>query len=195
MSQKMCTAARLVLREILATAQVAPTHWDRATDQCSADGGVEWFAASHYRAERAVDGAPAHKDTGFVTVLYFEQPGLEAWNDGEWVDVLPVAGHFIVNFGGALELLTKRLAVKVHAVLHRVRQCRRDDKVAEDRFSFAAFLNPSPDSQAFQLTADGHQLTSCGSVEDFLREFNRATWSDRHVDFGTTRGPRPGGAL
>jgi len=182
----MYELARIVLREILSSIGVARPLWNRVTDRCVERGGVQWFAVNHYRPERAQVGAPAHKDTGFVTILYCEQPGLEASLDGEWRGIEPVEGHFLVNFGGALEVLTKHLPIKVDAVLHRVMQCAVNPH-REDRFSFAAFLNPSADGDLYQVSADGATASNAGSVEAFLREFNKETWRDDYAGFGITK--------
>ena len=189
MCERMYAIGRIVLRTILSATCIRPTLWHRSTDQCSADGGVQWFAVSHYRPEKDAPGTPEHKDTGFVTVLYFEQPGLEAFIANEWYDVPPVPDHFLVNFGGALEALTARLPARVRAVLHRVRQCEPSTATKGDRFSFAAFLNPAATGEAFQVSHDGSGLVSLGSVEAFLRGFNRTTWRDDYADFGIMKLP------
>jgi isopenicillin N synthase-like dioxygenase len=51
---------------------------------------------------------------------------------GEWIDVPPVPGTFVVNIGDMLELWTNGAYV---ATSHRVR------KVAEERYSFPLFFN------------------------------------------------------
>lgn len=189
MCERMYAIGRIVLRTILSATCIPPSLWNRCTDQCSADGGMQWFAVSHYRPGRDAPGAPDHKDTGFVTVLYYEQPGLEVFIANDWYDVPPVSGHFLVNFGGALEALTARLPVRVRAVRHRVRQCGLSTATKGDRFSFAAFLNPAATGEAFQVSHDGRGLVSLGSVEAFLRDFNQATWRDDYADFGISRLP------
>lgn len=185
--ESMHAIGQIVLRTVLSTTSIPSSLWNRATDRCVTDGGVQWFAISHYRPNRDAPGAPEHKDTGFVTVLYYEQPGLEAFIDKEWYDVPPMIGHFLINFGGALEVLTALLPVHVRAVPHRVRQCRPDSTSRGDRFSFAAFLNPAASSEAFQVTKNGDSLVSLGSVDAFLRDFNQATWRNDYADFGITK--------
>ncbi|QYG08887.1 2OG-Fe(II) oxygenase family protein [Janthinobacterium sp. PAMC25594] len=181
--EQMYGYARMILGEILRIAGIDPTLWRDVTDGCIDGCGVQWFGVSHYRPERTQPGAPAHKDTGFITVLYFDQAGLEARIDGRWQDIAPVDGYFLVHFGGALEALTQQLPVQVHAPLHRVRQCVPHSG-REDRFSFAAFLNPSADSNLYQVSADGRSASTLGSVAEFLLEFNNVTWQDEHTDFG-----------
>ncbi|WP_186038798.1 2OG-Fe(II) oxygenase family protein [Burkholderia gladioli] len=189
MCERMYLIGRIVLRTILSAVGIPSSLWERATDYCVTNGGVQWFAVSHYRSGRNAPGAPEHKDTGFVTVLYYEQPGLEAFIDNNWCDVPPVPGHFLINFGGALEALTARLPDRVRAVRHRVRQCGPGSGSQCDRFSFAAFLNPSATSEAFEIADDGGSLVSLGSVDTFLRDFNRTTWRDGYAEFGITKRP------
>jgi isopenicillin N synthase-like dioxygenase len=60
-------------------------------------------------------------------------PGLEMLNGaGEWIDVRPVPGTFVVNIGDMLELWTNGAYV---ATRHRV--C----KVKGERYSFPLFFN------------------------------------------------------
>lgn len=173
---------RAVLAAVLSGLDVPPDVWDRAVVGCLHGRAVEWMAVSHYRPERRQLGCPAHKDTGYVTVLYFDQEGLEAWRDGAWRRIDPEPGYFLVNFGGALELLTRRLERPVEALLHRVAE-RRPDPRTEDRVSFAAFVNPPASGMLCEL--DGRRVPKpVQSVEDFLRTFNEETWRDSYADFG-----------
>lgn len=182
MCDRMNKLAVLVLRATLDELGIPERLWGRITGGAVDGLGTQWFAASHYRPERDQLGCAAHKDTGFVTILYIEQEGLEAAVDGGWASIDPEPGCFVVNFGGSFELLTEPLDRPVKAILHRVRQCVPMPGV-EDRFSFAAFANPP-------ATGDLYQVNTCGSaspvqsVEEFLREFNATTWHDRHDDFG-----------
>ncbi|EWC64440.1 hypothetical protein UO65_0047 [Actinokineospora spheciospongiae] len=188
MADRMNELALLVLRTALDAVGVTARLWSQVTSGAVDGFGTHWFAANHYRSDRDQLGCAPHKDTGFVTLLYNEQDGLEAFSGGRWSPVPPVSGHFIVNFGGSFELLTEDLARSVHAVLHRVRRCAPASS-DDERFSFAAFVNPSPAALLHKVDdGGGHRVVS--TVADFLRDFNRDTWNDRHDDFGiaTTRG-------
>ncbi|MGX9673173.1 isopenicillin N synthase family dioxygenase [Mycobacterium sp. HM-7] len=78
-------------------------------------------------------GIGAHTDYECFTLLKPTAPGLEVLNGaGEWIDVPPVDGTFVVNVGDLLELWTNGAFV---ATSHRVR------KVAEERYSFPLFFN------------------------------------------------------
>jgi isopenicillin N synthase-like dioxygenase len=86
-------------------------------------------------------GVGAHKDSGVLTLLLVEpdSKGLQVEpTPGEWVDVPPVPGAFIVNIGELLEVATGGY---LRATRHRV--------VAPpgiDRVSIPFFLNPALDA-------------------------------------------------
>jgi isopenicillin N synthase-like dioxygenase len=78
-------------------------------------------------------GIGSHTDYECFTLLKPTAPGLEVLNGaGEWIDVPPVDGTFVVNIGDMLELWTNGAFV---ATSHRVR------KVSEERYSFPLFFN------------------------------------------------------
>ncbi len=79
------------------------------------------------------EGIGAHTDYECFTLLKPTAPGLEVMNGaGEWIDVPPLPGTFVVNIGDMLELWTNGEFV---ATSHRVR------RVAEERYSFPLFFN------------------------------------------------------
>ncbi|WP_319457852.1 MULTISPECIES: isopenicillin N synthase family dioxygenase [unclassified Mycobacterium] len=78
-------------------------------------------------------GIGAHTDYECFTLLKPTAPGLEVLNGaGQWIDVPPIPGTFVVNIGDMLELWTNGAFV---ATSHRVR------KVVEERYSFPLFFN------------------------------------------------------
>ena len=93
--------------------------------------------------ERDVDpGLPRrgeHVDSGFVTLLcQHGVAGLSAKaRSGAWVDVPPVDGQIVVNFGGLLERWTEG---RIRATPHRV------ESVARQRFSIPFFFEPRVDT-------------------------------------------------
>lgn len=65
-------------------------------------------------------GVGPHYDNGFLTFLLqaSPHPGLQVQNlSGEWIDVPPIPGTFVVNIGKSLEFVTRGLA---RATSHRV---------------------------------------------------------------------------
>ncbi|MDC9607175.1 2OG-Fe(II) oxygenase family protein [Xenorhabdus griffiniae] len=180
---KMHGIGKNILCEVLSFVGVNNSLWKKITDDATNGGGIKWFTANHYRSNLNLDGAPAHKDTGFITVLYCDKPGLEAYIDGKWLDVDICNKSFLINFCGALELLTKNMEIPVNAVLHRVRKHEKKTH-EEDRFSFAAFINPASYKYLYQVDNNGSFANEIILCKDFLLEFNKKTWSDRYSDFG-----------
>ena len=98
-------------------------------------------------------GIGAHTDYECFTLLKPTAPGLEVLNGaGQWIDVPPVPGTFVVNIGDLLELWTNGAFV---ATSHRVR------KVVEERYSFPLFFNVDYDTEVKPLP----QFASAGGKE------------------------------
>lgn len=88
-------------------------------------------------------GVGAHKDSGVLTLLLVEpdSEGLQVeLTPGQWVDVPPLPGAFIVNIGELLEVATGGY---LRATQHRVLAPRP----GIDRISIPYFLNPALDAQ------------------------------------------------
>lgn len=86
-------------------------------------------------------GVGAHRDGGFVTILLQDaNPGLRVQDeDGQWSDVPPVAGTFVINTGELLELATDGFVrAKVHDVV--------SPPIGSERHSVAFFLGSRPDA-------------------------------------------------
>ena len=88
-------------------------------------------------------GIGAHTDYECFTLLKPTAPGLEVLNGaGEWIDVPPLPGTFVVNIGDLLELWTNGVFV---ATSHRVR------RVVQERYSFPLFFNVDYDTEVKPL--------------------------------------------
>ena len=85
-------------------------------------------------------GVGAHKDPGYLTfVLQDQQSGLEVEHEGEWLDVEPMPGSFVVNIGELLELASDGF---LQATNHRVRA----PQPGTERYSVAYFMAAQLDS-------------------------------------------------
>lgn len=87
-------------------------------------------------------GVGAHKDSGVLTLLLVEpgSQGLQVESTaGEWIDVPPVDGAFIVNIGEFLEVATQGY---LRATRHRVLA----PEPGTDRVSIPFFLSPALDA-------------------------------------------------
>lgn len=93
------------------------------------------------REERG-QGVGAHKDPGMLTMLMIEpeKGGLQVEYNGEWVDVPPVKGAFVINIGELLEYATDGY---LKATVHRV----VTPKAGEERLSIPFFFNPALDAE------------------------------------------------
>lgn len=155
-----------VLKLIFNKINIPENYWENVTGGAIANKGKHWLVCNHYRSGISGEGFSAHQDTGFITVLYIEDAGLEARINHTWYGINPEAGYFIINFGAAIEILTHRLPVPAKAVLHRVKKIVNLSN-KPDRFSMASFIDLPQDSNLYQYEANG-EIKFYKSVRDFL---------------------------
>ncbi|GHF58543.1 hypothetical protein GCM10010218_44820 [Streptomyces mashuensis] len=134
-----------VLRAVLTHLDLPRDLWDEATGHALTAHGTHTLTFNHFRPDVPRRGLNIHKDSGWVTVLRSTEPGLEAERDGAWHPVDPLPGTFIVNFGCALEILTRATATPVAAVAHRVVRQPPGPGGKPDRFSYALFVDSTLD--------------------------------------------------
>lgn len=90
--------------------------------------------------------AGAHSDYGSLTIVRQEDApgGLQVRNrDGEWVDVKPLAGAFVVNIGDLMMQWTNDLWI---STMHRVVNPPRDKALGSRRISLVFFHQPNYDA-------------------------------------------------
>lgn len=111
---------------------------------------------------RYLVGAP-HTDSGFVTLLAQDGvPGLQARSRcGQWVDVPPLEGTLVVNFGQVLERWS---AGRIRATEHRVLG------PGQERFSIPFFYEARADATIAPLPLDRPDLFTPFQYGDFLWE-------------------------
>lgn len=109
---------------------------------------------------RYLVGAP-HTDSGFVTLLAQDEvPGLQARSrSGEWIDVRPLEGTLVINFGQVLEQWS---AGRIRATEHRVLGSGRE------RFSIPFFYEARADAIIAPLPQDPPELFTPFEYGDFL---------------------------
>jgi isopenicillin N synthase-like dioxygenase len=139
-----------VLTKSLQLLDIPESEWSKLTGKLSQEEGTVHFSANHYRSEIECPGLSAHRDIGFVTVLFINQLGLEAEHNKEWKSVPPLEGHFVINFGRNLEIATGNRGL-VDAAWHRVCQ------VVKDRTSFGVFLDGGVEEPVYSY--DGKTCT------------------------------------
>lgn len=143
-AEAMKALAISLLRSILSSLDIPEDLWIQSSGYCLSSEGTYTLTFNHFRPEIKARGLNVHKDSGWITVLRSLEPGLEVNKEGDWYPINPVADRFIVNFGCAMEILTKYTATPVAAVAHRVIQ-QNNPASKEDRFSYAMFLDSSLD--------------------------------------------------
>lgn len=127
---------------------------------------------------RYLVGAP-HTDSGFITLLAQDGvPGLQArLRSGEWVDVPPLEGTLVVNFGQVLERWS---AGRIRATEHRVLGSGRE------RCSIPFFYEARADATIAPLPVDRPDLFTPFQYGDFLWKRMRS-----FVEFRGMEGERP----
>lgn len=105
---------------------------------------------------------PPHTDMGSLTFLFTPFAGLKILPSGttEWLYVLPRENSPVINFGDAMNILSKG---RFQSVLHRV--VSSPGGAVEDRYSFAFLMRPEPSAHMVSLPAfdqDGCGKSSSG---------------------------------
>ncbi|UNB52238.1 isopenicillin N synthase family oxygenase [Mycolicibacterium sp. YH-1] len=170
-------------------------------DEAFADTPATLIKIVRYPAQaRTPQGVGAHRDAGVLTLLLVE-PGSrglqvrraeasEATGDGsgEWIDVDPLPGAFIVNIGEMLEIASGGY---LRATEHRVTLSARE------RISVPYFFNPRLDAQLpvlrlpTDLAADARGVTADPSNERIFSVYGQNAWKSRlraHPDVAAAHG-------
>ena len=147
-----------------------------------ADPGV-WVDAHPTR--RYLVGAP-HTDSGFITLLAQDGAGgLQARSrDGNWIDVPPLEGTLVVNFGQVLERWT---AGRIRATEHRVLG------VGVERHSLPFFYEARADALIAPLPIDPPNRFAPFQYGDFLWKRMTSFIEFRGMESGRTTRPQPSG--
>ncbi|RRI30080.1 2OG-Fe(II) oxygenase family protein [Pseudomonas aeruginosa] len=177
-AERMRSFSLEVLRAVLAELDLPVELWDEATGRRLSMQGTYHLTFNHFRSHVRARGLNVHKDSGWVTILRSLEPGLEVLREGDWLPVSPRPGEFIVNFGCAMEILTRHSATPVAAVAHRVQEQLPGQA---DRFSYALFVDSSLDPRTcpglFRYLP-GHGLVLEADFEMFLNEILHNTYQE-----------------
>lgn len=163
LAKKMEKLTVEVLCGVLRETGIDPSDGEIATGGASNGQGLCHFSFNHYRPCATGNGLKAHRDFGHITLLFINQKGLQAHVNREWVDVDPLEGYFIVNFGAALERLVNDSS-RLTAAVHRVQ------RVAEDRISFGIFLDSPMESLLYETNSQGKLEKLKMSYAQFIKE-------------------------
>ncbi len=148
--------------------QLPQENYGVATGGLLSGGGAPFFSFNHYRPEKKCLGVMPHKDSGFMTLLYINKPGLLAQIKGEWIPIVPLEGYLVVNLGKAFELLVHDRS-KLNAAWHYVQQTARE--LHGERVSFACFSDNHPDSELMTVRSGGQLEALYTSYNEYLIQF------------------------
>jgi len=123
---KLCAISAIIIRRILCETGISQNDYHIATGGCTNEQGSYHLTFNHYRPQINTKGLSSHKDDGFVTILRTVSPGLEINRYEKWEKVGVDSKYFIINFGLAMEILTKNSLFPVSAIMHRVVQQQID---------------------------------------------------------------------
>jgi isopenicillin N synthase-like dioxygenase len=158
-----------IIREIFRQSAIPEAYWDRASGGYASGEGTAFLNFVHYDTRTTDWGLRAHTDYGFVTILDAMAPGLQIELEGEFHDVPVLPGHFVINFGEALNFVTSYAARGVGAVVHRVLSQQPADSI---RHGIVYFANPDLDGMLWQFDINGKTRGS-SSVEDLFASLER----------------------
>lgn len=115
-----------------------------------------------------------HTDAGALTILLQDDVGgLQVLADGQWLDVEPVSGAFVVNLGDMMQIWSND---RYRAALHRV--LPRSER---ERYSIPFFFNPAYETDCTPLPTTGER-PRYRSVN--WGRFRRARTDGDYADYG-----------
>jgi isopenicillin N synthase-like dioxygenase len=135
-----------VLHAVLLQLDLPAAILDKATGYALSGRGTYHLTFNHFRPHVRARGLNVHKDSGWITLLRSLEPGLEIRRGQEWLPIKPRPDAFIMNFGCAMEILTRATRTPVAAVAHRVCEQQLGFLGEPDRFSYGLFVDSSLDT-------------------------------------------------
>ncbi|MDX8430956.1 MAG: 2OG-Fe(II) oxygenase family protein [Candidatus Algichlamydia australiensis] len=164
--------AKTILKNVLEFADFPKPFWHKGTGNVSNCGGQNHFSFNHYCSEVQATGMNAHRDFGYVSILFFDQNGPEVFYKNEWKEVAPKNGYFVIFLGRALETLVNDDQV-VRGVWHRVPQ------VAKERGSVLFTCDNDRDSSVYQLNRKKESLEV---IHSNYQEYLKECFAEVHVE-------------
>ncbi len=167
---KMDILTKKILKVVLMSSDIPEKMWSLGTGTLTDGKGQNHFSFNHYRPEKNTIGIKAHRDFGFLSILFIEKDGLEAYHKKEWKNVPHLNGHFVVILGKAFEILVNDVN-KVTGAWHRVRQ------LSEERASFAITCDNDENLPVLRYQKDESQLeTVHPCYKEYLKDCFNETY-------------------
>ncbi|MFK0271631.1 2OG-Fe(II) oxygenase family protein [Pseudomonas asiatica] len=159
---------RAVLIQLFLIAGIEEKYINKITGGLSSNQALQYCIFNHFRSDAPHPvGLTAHKDSGFTTLLYTTEPGLESLEGDLWIPFNPLPGHFTVVLGHSLEILTEHSSKPFKSSYHRVQKILPRTGKA-DRFTFGSYIGPRWDQKLYQFK--NGNLTATQSFIEFQRQ-------------------------
>lgn len=133
---KRIVLARALGRAFARSLELPENHFDRYYDRLGCMNALNYYPAQDVPAGAAPHwGFSPHTDYGSFTILLQDASGgLQARNSaGDWIDVPPIAGTFVVNIGDLMQRWTNDFYV---STLHRVVNTNAAARVSNSFFVY-----------------------------------------------------------
>lgn len=160
---KMNAIAKTLLKAILKNSGIPKELWNSGTGKITEEKGQNYFSFNHYNPLKSSVGLKAHRDFGFVSILFVEKQGLEVLVQDVWEKVSPLKNHFVVILGKAFEILVND-TLKVTAARHQVRQ------LSEERASFGITCDNETDSPVLKYVGENKMEMVHPNYNNYLKE-------------------------
>lgn len=160
---ELCSISSIIIKRILCETGIEQKDYNIATGGCSVEHGSYHLTFNHYRPQIYTKGLSSHKDDGFVTILRTVSPGLEINRYENWEKVGVDHKYFIINFGLAMEILTRMSLFPVSAIMHRVVQ-QKNDRWSWGHFSSSKCISAS-DQGIYEYSKEHGLRRICNSRE------------------------------
>jgi isopenicillin N synthase-like dioxygenase len=144
--REMATLASTLMRIAALALDVPETTFDGRIDRHTSQLSARRYPPVDGETLPNQQRAGAHTDYGAITILWKDEgsDSLQVMGkDGDWKDVIPVAGCFIVNIGDLLAQWTNDRWV---STLHRVVAPRDSAARSRSRYSIPFFFKPNYDA-------------------------------------------------
>lgn len=176
---QMNDLARTILFDLLRRVGVSQGDLPLIAGGLQDNNAFQYCIFNHYRSQKHQSlGFTAHKDSGFITVLYTAEAGLECFENERWVPLDPLDGHLTIVLGHSLEVLTANIRDPVSANYHRVRTTDNAARRQAERFSFGVYVGPRMDQDLYQYDDD----RALRSFQPFI-DFQKAKAAEMNYEF------------
>lgn len=164
-----------VLKNVLTELDIPTSQWAKLTGGLMERRGYQTLGFNHFRSHKSVRGAKCHRDSGWITIVRSQEPGLVTFYNNELYAIHPKEGYFIINFGSSIEILTELHPVQVKANIHGV----LGSSNSIGRHSYVMFNDSNMDGDIFYYLNGEYYFFQ--KVRDFIDDDINRTYSVEEI--------------